>query len=38
VAPLEDEMVREIEQASLLHANETQWKEGGQLPWLWVCG
>ena len=36
VAPLEDAMVREIEQAALLHADETPWKEGRQLLWLWV--
>lgn len=36
VAPLEDEMVNEIEQAALLHADETPWKEGRKLLWLWV--
>jgi transposase len=36
VAPLEDEMVSEIEQAALLHADETPWKEGRRLLWLWV--
>lgn len=36
VAPLEDEMVCDIEQAALLHADETPWKEGRQLLWLWV--
>jgi transposase len=36
VAPLEDEMVLDIEQAVLLHADETPWKEAGQPFWLWV--
>lgn len=36
VAPLEDQMVLEIEQAALLHADETPWKEGRKLLWLWV--
>jgi hypothetical protein len=36
VAPLEDEMVDEIERAVLLHADETPWKEGRRLLWLWV--
>lgn len=36
VAPLEDEMILEIEQAALLHADETPWKESGKLLWLWV--
>ena len=36
VAPLEDEMVLDIEQAVLLHADETPWKESGQPFWLWV--
>lgn len=36
VAPLEDEMVQDIEQAVLLHADETPWKEAGQPFWLWV--
>jgi transposase len=36
VAPLEDEMVREIEEAALLHADETPWKEAGKPLWLWV--
>ncbi len=36
VAPLEDAMVLEIEEAALLHADETPWKEAGKLLWLWV--
>jgi transposase len=36
VAPIEDELVAEIEQSELLHADETGWKEGGQTVWLWV--
>jgi hypothetical protein len=36
VAPLEDAMVLEIEEAVLLHADETPWKEAGTLLWLWV--
>jgi hypothetical protein len=36
VAPLEDEMVRDIEEAALLHADETPWKEAAQALWLWV--
>jgi IS1 family transposase len=36
VEPLEDELVRDIEQAALLHADETSWKESGKTLWLWV--
>lgn len=36
VAPQEDEMVLDIEQAVLLHADETPWKEAGQSLWLWA--
>ena len=36
VAPLEDEMVLDIEQAILLHVDETPWKEAGKSFWLWV--
>jgi len=36
VAPLEDALVAEIQQAELLHADETGWKEQGQTVWLWV--
>jgi transposase len=36
VAPLEEEMVKDIEQAVLLHVDETPWKEAGKPFWLWV--
>lgn len=36
VAPLEEELVRELEKASLVYADETSWKESGSLLWLWV--
>ena len=36
VAPLEAELVAEIEQAALVHADETSWREAGQALWLWV--
>jgi transposase len=36
VAALEDEMVQDIEQAVLLHADETPWKEAGKPLWMWV--
>lgn len=36
VAPLEDALVAEIEQAVLVHADETSWREAGQALWLWV--
>ena len=36
VEPLEEEMVEELKAAVLLHADETPWKEWGQLLWLWV--
>jgi len=35
-APLEDELVEEIQQSELLHADETGWKENGRTVWLWV--
>ena len=35
-APLEEEFVAEIQQAELLHADETGWKESGRTVWLWV--
>ncbi len=34
--PLEEQLIAEIEQAELLHADETGWKENGRLRWLWV--
>lgn len=36
VAPLENELVAEIQQSELLHADETGWKESGRTVWLWV--
>lgn len=36
VAPLEDELVAEIQASDLLHADETGWKESGRTLWLWV--
>ncbi len=36
VAPLEDELISEIEKAALVYADETSWKEAGVLQWLWV--
>jgi len=36
VAPVEDELVAEIQQSELLHADETGWKESGRTVWLWV--
>lgn len=35
-APLEDELVAEIQQSELLYADETGWKESGRTVWLWV--
>ena len=35
-APLEDELARQIEQAVVLHVDETSWPERAQLLWLWV--
>jgi transposase len=32
--PLEDELVKEVETATLLHITETPWKEAGQLLWM----
>ncbi len=36
VAPLEEQLIAEIQQSELLHADETGWKEQGRLMWLWV--
>jgi transposase len=36
VAPVEDQLVDELLDAPLIHADETPWKEAGQLLWLWV--
>ena len=35
-APLEDVLVEEIQQAALVHADETGWPESGVLLWLWA--
>ena len=35
-APLEDELVKEVEAAELLYIDETTWKEAAQLLWMWV--
>ena len=35
-APLEKVLVEEIQQAALVHADETGWPEAGVLLWLWV--
>jgi hypothetical protein len=36
IEPLEDELVKEIEAAALVHIDETPWKEAGQLLWMWA--
>jgi len=36
VAPLEEELIRDIEEAALAYVDETSWKEAGVLRWLWV--
>src|SRR5918999_1130218 len=36
VEPIEEQLVEELQQASLTYADETPWKEWGQLLWLWV--
>ncbi len=36
VEPLEEELIRELEEASLAYVDETSWKEAGKLQWLWV--
>ncbi len=36
VAPLEEELIRDIEEAALAYVDETSWKEAGALCWLWV--
>ena len=35
-APLEEELIAEIQQSELLQADETGWKENGRAVWLWV--
>jgi hypothetical protein len=34
--PVEKELIAEIQQAELMYADETGWKENGRLLWLWV--
>jgi hypothetical protein len=36
VEPIEEQLVEELQQASLAYADETPWKEWGQFLWLWV--
>jgi len=36
VAPLEEELIRDLEEAALAYVDETSWKEAGVLRWLWV--
>jgi transposase len=36
VEPIEEQLVEELQQASLAYADETPWKEWGQVLWLWV--
>jgi hypothetical protein len=36
VAPLETQLIEQLEQASLVHADETSWSEAGKALWLWV--
>lgn len=36
VAPVEDQLAAEINEADLVHGDETTWQEAGQLLWLWV--
>ncbi len=36
VAPVEEQLVEELQQAYQAHADETPWKQWGKLVWLWV--
>jgi hypothetical protein len=36
VEPVEEQLIAEIKQSELLHADETGWKENGRLQFLWV--
>ena len=36
VAPLEEALIRDIEEAAIAYVDETSWKEAGVLRWLWV--
>jgi len=33
---VQGEVLRAVRETDLLHADETSWKEGGRLLWLWV--
>jgi len=35
-APLEEELIAEVQKSALLYADETGWKENGRPVWLWV--
>lgn len=35
-APLEDEIIKLVQQSELVYIDETGWKENGHLVWLWV--
>ena len=35
-APLEEEIIKLVQESGLVHIDETGWKENGQLVWLWV--
>ena len=35
-APIEEDLVREIQQSALAYVDETSWKENGKHCWLWV--
>jgi hypothetical protein len=34
--PLENELLEEVLKSELLHADETPWKQKGDLLWLWI--
>lgn len=36
VAPLEAQLIQELEKSALVYVDETSWKESGNLLWLWV--
>ncbi len=36
VEPIEEQLVEELQQATLVYVDETPWKESGKLLWLWV--
>lgn len=36
VVPLEEELIRDLEEAAFAYVDETSWKEAGVLRWLWV--